>query len=222
MQPLGIGDSSQSIEYASPAPKRPGILTAVGIISIIVGSMSVLGSLSAAYSGITNLTKLNMTFPTPVTTPAPTAMPAMATAPSRSWVGTPQFNFRYPPGPSELTVIESALDLCVAVLLIVAGSVMLRDSPKAWHLHRLYIVLKVPLIIVGAFAMWWNLSSLRSGFNSYSSGGGGAAPMGAVFVIIMVVFEIAFSMIYPTALLIVLSTPKSKEHLDMIRSRITR
>ena len=50
------GSEFSPLEYAAAAPRRPGILTAVGVLSIIVGAMSVLGSLGSVGSGIMYLT----------------------------------------------------------------------------------------------------------------------------------------------------------------------
>jgi hypothetical protein len=251
-----LGNSYQPLEYASPVRTRPGILTAVGIISIIVGSLGVIGSLGSVVSGIMYLAMSNMTFPTTVTVQqAPATMPGTAGAQggSPTWtvttttstnsqsatvvgggaaaapgpaagaipVATPPFSFHVARGASALTIAEAVPSLGVAVLLIFAGSLMLRDSPKAWRLHRIYLVLKVPLVVVGAFATWWTFTSMMQGFNLPNPAGPNAVPM-AGFSNMMAVFQATFaalfSMIYPVALMIVLSTRTSKEYLQRLQT----
>ena len=67
--PDGGGSGEGPLEYArrvGDGMGRPGILTAVGIISIVVGSLSVLGSLGSVGSGVMYLVMSNMTIPAPV------------------------------------------------------------------------------------------------------------------------------------------------------------
>jgi hypothetical protein len=112
----------------------------------------------------------------------------------------------------------------MAVFLIIAGSLMLRDSPTAWRMHRIYVMLKVPLILVAAFASWWTYTSLMSGLSSWPTAGGGAASMSGfsnMTAILQAVLGAGISMIYPVALLIVLATRTSKEHLIRIRTGVT-
>jgi hypothetical protein len=134
------------------------------------------------------------------------------------------FSFHVASGASELSIAEAGLSLCMAVFLIIAGSLMLRDSPTAWRMHRIYVMLKVPLILVAAFASWWTYTSLMSGLSSWPTAGGGAASMSGfsnMTAILQAVLGAGISMIYPVALLIVLATRTSKEHLIRIRTGVT-
>src|SRR5689334_15956923 len=45
---------------------RPGVLTAIGIISLIVGGLGALGGISGVFSGIAYLNMSSMTVPMPV------------------------------------------------------------------------------------------------------------------------------------------------------------
>jgi hypothetical protein len=221
---------NQPLPYALPAQARPGILTTIGIISIIIGSLSTLASLGSVASGIMYLVMSKITFPSPVmTVPAPITVSPQSTTmtstgnspPAPAPVAIAPFSFHVAPGASILTISEAALSLCLAVLLIVAGSLTLRDSPTAWRLHRLYLALKIPLIVVAAFATWWTYTSLMSGFNLQVAGAPGMAPMAGftnMMAVVQAVIWATISMVYPITLLIVLSTRTSKDYLKRIQS----
>jgi hypothetical protein len=248
--PSDAGYPYQPLEYAAPKSGRPGILTAVGIISIIVGAMSVLGSLAGVFSGFMYLRMSSMTFPAPATAPqAATTMPGITSTTAAPTTATTSTNFQYTTvavggntatvtgsgaavpfsfhvasGASELSIAEAGLSFCVAILLIIAGSLMLRDSPMAWRLHRIYLMLKVPLILVAAFASWWTYTSLMSGLSTLTTAGGGAVSMSGfnnMAAIFQAIIWAGISMIYPVALMIVLATRTSKEHLARLRIGVT-
>jgi hypothetical protein len=229
-----IDDSSYApLEYATPAPPpRPGLMTAVGIISILLGSVSVLYSLGGVGSGILYLTMPKMTFQAPMLRPAGAvpgqakltfaAPSTQATVQSRTVV-TP-FAFSIDPRASELTIIVAVLGLGLAILLIVAGSLLLRNSPTTFRLHRTYVILKIPLVVVAAYATWWTVSGMMNNMNAYA-GGAGAMSMpafGNAMAIVQAVISAALSLVYPVALLIVLSTDTAKAYCQMISGRAMR
>jgi hypothetical protein len=250
MPPPDFENPYQPIEYAQPAPRRPGVLTAVGIISIVLGSLSVLMSCGGVFSGIMYLNMAGMTFPAQVV--APTAAPAGApattmpaangtggtgtwtviTPKSQSTVviqnggaGSPRANpavmtfpFQVPRGASELAIVEAVCSLCVAVLLIVAGSLMLRDSAGSWKLHRIYVLVKIPLIAMAAIATWWTTSGMMKGIFATTPVAMNTQGFVNWMAVIQAILYTGFSLIYPVSLLIVLSTRTSKEHLARLRS----
>jgi hypothetical protein len=153
----------------------------------------------------------NWRFPMPataMTAQAGTTQPA-TTAPA---VVMPNFNFHVDTGASVLTITEGFLSLVAAVLLIVAGSLMLRNNPLSWRLHRLYIVIKIPVICFGAVATYWIYSSMMNSMMSLAGPGGPRPP--AAFANLFALFEAAFiavfSLIYPITLLFILGSKRSK------------
>src|SRR5580658_6991041 len=70
------GSPPGPLEYAAPIPMRPGILTAVGVLSIIFGAISALVSGGGVLSGIIYLAMSNIHIPMPI----PATMPATAPA----------------------------------------------------------------------------------------------------------------------------------------------
>src|SRR5580658_293120 len=157
MPPPGFGPPPGPLSYAAPLPVRPGTVTAMGVASIVVGGLSALASLYGVVTGIVYLFMSSFQFPMPMPVPAtmPATAPAVTLAPAA-------FRFQVSHGASALTIVESTLSVCAAALLIVAGAMILRDSPRADRLHRIYIAIKIPLIIAGGFATWWIYIGLMS------------------------------------------------------------
>jgi hypothetical protein len=238
--PPNLSESSQQpLEYAMARPKRPGILTAVGIISIVVGSLSVLASVSGVASGVIYIVMSHVRFPVP---PQPTTMAAITptTAPagssnstfsyyyavhtsggnatSYSSTSNVPFSFRIGTGPSVLMITESALSLGVAVFLIVAGSRMLRDLPGTARLHRIYVVLKVPLIAAGAVATYWTFTSMMNGLSmTLPRQSASPFPAWGMMAAFQAIASAAVSLIYPVALLIVLGMRSNREYFAVLQ-----
>ncbi len=84
-------DPRGPVRYSTPRVGRPGIITAIGVISIVVGSLGMLGSLGQSfyvvifYTFTRAMASATATF-TPVP-PAPPAVPAPATAQTTSTTG---------------------------------------------------------------------------------------------------------------------------------------
>jgi hypothetical protein len=206
----------QPIEYAQPVPGgRPGVLTALGIVSIVLGSFSVIASFSGIVSGIMYLTMFNrMTFTPPTTQPVMTTTQTAngATAISTTVIAGPGISFHVPPGASWLSIVEGSLSACMAIVLITAGILMLRNSPGSYRLHRVYAVAKLPLIMMAAIATWWTVSSMMNnmmaGMPNSPPGMQGIGNMTAIFEAI---FYGLFAAVYPVVILIVLSMRTAKE-----------
>jgi hypothetical protein len=240
-------DSQIPLAYAIARPPRPGILTAVGIVSIVLGGMSVLAGLAWIATGIMYMALSNMRLPMPtpsvrVTGSASAATPGspttyysyssgvnttvvvpgttgMTSTPSTTMISP----FRIATGASILMIVEAALSICLAAFLIYAGIAMLRDSPKAPRLHRIYVALKIPLIAMSAIAIWWTYSGLMNNFSAITAGTPGAAAMpafGNTMAVVQAIVWAGIGMLYPIALLIVLSTQTSRRHFGAIQSGV--
>jgi hypothetical protein len=233
--PPGYPPSYEPLGYAQPIAPRPGILTAVGIISIVVGALSALASLMGIASGFMYIAMANIQvgMPMPTTMPGGTAVTA-TTGPSGSTVTyvysssaggkpvtapqVPMFRFNVARGASVLTITESGLSVCAAVLLIVAGSLMLRDSRRADRLHRIYVAVKIPLIAAAATATWWVYAGMMSGMFVTSGGPGAQASFANSMATVQALVWAGISLVYPVALLIVLSTKTSRGYFEGLRS----
>jgi hypothetical protein len=205
------------LPYATAIYVRPGLLTALGICSIVVGGLSALGSFSSVASGIAYLVMAHVSMGIPLPAAAPSTQPTTAPA-----VRVTPFQMHINPAASALTITEGVLSLGAAIVLIIAGSMMLRDNPTSWRMHRIYVLIKFPLIVVGAFAMWWVYTDLFKGMMTMTTAQG--APIPGAFMNAMAAFEAVFmaviSLIYPVTLLIVLKSRTSQSYLKLLKERI--
>jgi hypothetical protein len=221
------------LEYVSAygyRQARPGIVTAVAILSIIVGSISGLSSIGGIFSGVAYLVMSSGFFPSPAmtvtatstssTTTIRTSSGSTVTVRSSAPTTMPVFGpgtFRVDPGASILTIVEASLSIVAAILLIVGGVKLLHDSPGAWRLHRIYIVAKIPLVFVAGFAQWWVYTGLMSNMSTAFGPGSPPPPGGKLFMALPAAMSALIAMVYPVALIIVMCTRSVKDYIAAMR-----
>jgi hypothetical protein len=76
------------------------------------------------------------------------------------------FPFRIDPTAAILAMCEAAVSLLVAIMLLVGGILLLRNSPAYLRLHWIYIIAKIPLVIVAAVASWMSSNAMLSSTNA--------------------------------------------------------
>jgi hypothetical protein len=315
----------ESISYQSPVPGRPGILTAVGVMSIVVASLSMIGSCASVVNTIAMQiipggrfvpTTSPTTLPAPVTITTATAMPMeqrqivvatfnsqitlspqrqemldklLAQAGADMFYGSeistenvkknisesgqlPGANgeagndyFIISTGRIELTddhavyspthgesvrVYNNASDdptttpspststlptamafstasvssnrgvaifygatalisLGLAIFLLIAGILMLRNSRRSRRMHLIYAWLKIPTVIVAGSAYLWMAQGM---FSSMPTSVGGTQAMLALGIWELV--QAAIACAYPIALLIILNRKTTKDYFD--------
>jgi hypothetical protein len=101
-----------------------------------------------------------------------------------------------------LVLGEAAASLALAILLLVAGILVLRQSPTGRRLHLIYAGVKLPLAIAGGIGIVWLAAGMANTFNSGTGGPPGAPPQAIGWGIALAVG----GAIYPLALLIALNT----------------
>ena len=142
-------------------------------------------------SGVPGVTR------TPATTAAPAPMPITM--------------FKISPLASWLSISENLLSFGVAVLLGIAGIMVLRDSLRAYRLHRIYVVAKIPLVFVAAVATWLTTSGMMSGM--FTTPAGPPPPGFTNWMITMqVAMGTAMAIAYPIALIFILMTRRVKHY----------
>ncbi len=223
------------LAYLPPSQyRRPGIVTAMGIISIVIAGLSGLSSLSGVVSSAMFLFIANTPMRVRTVPAAPTTM-TMATTTvsgvtaysysvatsttSPSTATTVPFPFNISRNVSILTIWESLASLGVAALLLIAGIRSLRDSPKTIRMHWIYVALKIPLVIVAAVGMWFTYTGMMSGLSAFSASTGAAPPpifSGAIMVV-PVVFSALIAMAYPIALIFILQSRAVRTHFSVVR-----
>jgi hypothetical protein len=107
-------------------------------------------------------------------------------------------------GSLALIAAECLASLALAILLLVAGILVLRQSNRGRWLHLVYAWLKIPVAVVGGLGVWWFFSSFIT-----SRGG---PPGSLVGFVIMSLIMIGVSVAYPIGLLIALRTRAVREY----------
>jgi hypothetical protein len=113
-----------------------------------------------------------------------------------------------------LALVDAIGGLLLAILLLIAGILALRQSARGRGLHLIYALAKIPLVILGAIGWWWLVNDM---YKSMSSTMG--VPMGGAFRS-MAAVSTAFAVIaciYPIALLIVLNLKSVREYYASAR-----
>ncbi|HET6248222.1 MAG TPA: hypothetical protein VFE47_11035 [Tepidisphaeraceae bacterium] len=220
---------------AQPAP--PGALTATEISGAVQRAQSATGNKlnSAQLSALTTaLQDPNQTLITPGTAWSPVRMASVNPDGSAfvylsgGYVGlSPQgqvtLNSSTNPLPKfnvsgvtcALCAAESLLSVGLAVLLLIAAILVMRNSPTGRRLHLIYAILKIPLAIAGAFALGSLLSQFYGSIGAAMPGAGGTtlqavgAAAGAIIS--------GLGLIYPIALLIALNTPGVRAFYASVR-----
>jgi hypothetical protein len=221
------------LAYAARPPGRPGVLTAVGILSIVLGLLSILAGMVGIITGVKYL-RISRVFasmpPMVVTVPTAGAGAIGATSVNYSTtvntaaiggsgtalhpattgiISSPSF----PAGAAILMITEATLSVCLGIFLIIAGIWMLCDSRAAGRFHRIYVALKIPLVAAAAIATWWTMSGMMGSV----TGIGAPTAMPNLIGIIYAAVTSGFALLYPIALLIALSSRTAKAHFNTFR-----
>jgi hypothetical protein len=119
--------------------------------------------------------------------------------------------FNVAPGASLLVVAVSLISLGLAVFLLVAGILTLRQSLRGRSLHLIYATVKIPLVLLAMFAVYWMFSSLLSTLSSWPAA---SAPNRNARVAAAFFYAgfVGLGLIYPIALLIALNTRRLREY----------
>jgi hypothetical protein len=141
----------------------------------------------------------------------------------RPGTAPPPFPFRVSTVAAAVSLGESALSLGLAIFLLIAGILVLRDSPKGARLHWVYVAIKIPLVIVAVVASWWVWSGFASSLNAAVAASvppGAAAPPPPAFGRLMFVWAIMgglLALAYPVGLIFALSTRTVRNYYNAVR-----
>jgi hypothetical protein len=214
------------LDYSHPsaAHSRPGIIIAVGVISIVVACISGLANLSGALSGMAFM--MMSRAQTPATpTPAPATTTAAATTPAAPApvaggpMATPFSNVDTI--PTALSIVTSVLGLALALYLLVAGIFMLRASPYAVKLHWWYVALKIPLVVATTAVTVWMWSGLMKSMLATMpapAAAPAAATMQSWMMHITTFIGALLSLAYPIALIFVLRSRTVRNYFNAVHA----
>jgi hypothetical protein len=119
-----------------------------------------------------------------------------------------------------LAIFESLASGALAVFLIVAGIVTLRQSLGGRRLHMIYVAIKIPLALIAILAGTWLAYGLNKGMNTLAllAASSGPEAFPGVFWATALVLGIG-GLAYPIALLFALRSRAANEYYNMITTR---
>ena len=210
-----------------PSPvKRTVWPTVIGIISIVVASLWILGGACGTIGSLLGSTlapqfdsfapgAMTITPPLPTSAPAtgrPTA-PAAGTTESFGDVMRTAYLWQS---------INSLLSLAVAILLLIAGIHLLRRRRSARMLHLIYVGLETVSVVVGC-VITWHVQEMTMGSFTRAAMDNGDAPvqltqfMGSCMQVARVggiLWQIVIGMAYPVFLLVWFLRPAARREVE--------
>ena len=191
----------QPLNY-SPPPRsnRPGILTAVGVISLVIGALSVLIACSSAVTLIMMQAMQRA---------APAAGPGAATAPA-----TVMFAMPMTPASVIAGGIDAVLRLVLALLLVAAGILVLRDHRLGRRLHLIWAWIKIPAALLAAMVSWQQMSGMFASM-PMTPGSPVTPQYMDTMMLVGVLVQAAFACAYPVGILIVMKTRTVRDYYLM-------
>jgi hypothetical protein len=116
--------------------------------------------------------------------------------------------------PAVAVAGENLLSVGLAVLLMVAGILTMRQSPKARRLHYYFAWAKIPLSLLGGAAYGWMMMQFMTPLMSAS---GTPAPLNPwLFFWIYAAFPVVLGCAYPIGLLIALRSRSVRAYYNSI------
>jgi hypothetical protein len=152
--------------------------------------------------------------------PPPTNVPPPPPAPAPTPIPNPVVSVSQ--SASTLTMIAAIVSLLLAIYLFVIAIMTLRASRKGSKLHWVYIVLKVPLVVLAAAAQLWMVRGLEAGMNAAAAATaantgatGGPSTPGSSFATVMMTWIILVAcaaLAYPISLVFVLLSKTVRDY----------
>jgi hypothetical protein len=209
LPPLPPGYPPQVLSYSyAQGVGRPGVLTAIGIMSIVFAVLGFFGAVTSVFGAV-----WMQIFPSVMRTVSVTStMPA--TGPSATPMPNPFSNITIDYPTLVMSLVDAVARLGLAILLFIAGLMVMRDSRSGRRLHLWWAVIRLPLAVFGAVAYAMMMSRMMANMNAtFASMPGARPPMASPTLVASIfgaVFNLAMSCAYPIAVLIVLNLKKTK------------
>jgi len=224
------------------------MLTAIGVISIIVACLTGLGSLMGVFSSLGYIMMSRMPASTFTTTTAATPMttatrptgvtlqtysswsvasgPGATTTTSTTMPATtaPAFTGNpfggISPTAAMLSMLAAVLSVGIAIYLLVAGIQVMRDSPSGATLHKWYVMLKIPLVVFAAAVGLWLSTSMVSGMMASMPPGSAGANAGFQFGFMLAgaLVPAFIGLAWPTALIFLLRSKSVRGYYNTVRA----
>jgi len=166
---------------------RPTAVTVIGVIGIVLGILGLCGGLCGLATG-----------------PFAGTLAEMAPQGAQN----PQMQLLKDPTYMRLTVLQSLVAVILAIVLLVSAIMLLRMSPLGYNLMIVYSVVSILWTLVSLVLTFAVMTPIQQRILGADQQAGAAAMVGGLiggFV------GTALSIIYPVAVLIVLTCPAIKE-----------
>jgi len=116
-----------------------------------------------------------------------------------------------------IVIGEAAASIALAILLLVAGILVFRDSGLAPRLLRIYAWLKIPMaLLAGTGIAMMGYDLMNSIASSMGTAGAGAGAAGSVFIVWGTIIAF-FGLAFPVAALITLRSRTAKDYFNSVR-----
>lgn len=180
---------------------RPGMLTAVGVVSIIMAILSLLNSL---LSGV-QVVVLAYTPSFIRNLPGPGA----TTAPANP--GSMFANLSADPVLLVLGLTDAVLRLGLSILLVVAAIKVLRDRRAGRKLHLVWACVRILVAVLGAVASYLLMEHFRAAVQANMPAGSTTPTSTTLANLVGIFMGFVMSIAYPVGVLIVMNTRRIKD-----------
>ena len=185
---------------------RPGILTAVGIVSIVMSLLSLLFAVGAALQAVFLQLVPSFVKTVAVATTMPTTGPAAG--PTTNPFSNMQFDF----ASILLSLIDAGGRLVLSIVLFIAAIMVLKDARSGRKLHLVWAYLRIPLAIFGAFAYYRLMEQTMASMANMPGGPPAGSRTSMDFSeLIGIGYDLARSLAYPVAVIIVMNNKRVKD-----------
>jgi hypothetical protein len=122
--------------------------------------------------------------------------------------------YSFNPWAIALFIAMSVLAFALAVLLLVAGILVLTQSPRGRRLHLIYAGLKIPVALVGGFSIGFLMYEMVTGFSSAGVLPNQGSDVGVA--VVWAVIPAVLGCLYPVALLIAMNVRSVREYYHSV------
>lgn len=201
------------------AGSRPGLVTAIGVVSIVLAAWFVLMSLLMAL----HLTMMGFMGAMPMATPIiPTTLPTTMPTTSTTVIVTtnvPMTMTRVDLRPESSTVIWLSVttfaNFVLSIFLLWAGIATLRRRRRGLTLHRFWAIAKIILIPLLTYAEFLYMGGMMSSMmNTMPTAPPAPTQMFEAMSALGMAFNAVFALIYPITLLFLLRIRSIREYFD--------
>jgi len=193
------------LPYQPPQARlRPGMITAVAVLSIVISALSILANAGDILAGALMLVFSNVIAPIPATAPTTSSAATMPSPASLFAIGKTSLLLKAAGG---------LLSLVAAGVLLAAGIQMIRNRRNGIRLHWIFIAIKLPVTVLVAVATYLFTATMFRNVPVNTAAGPNAM---ALMMIAQVSAGLIVSLAYPITLVFLLRSQTAKNYLALL------